>query len=281
MPYALSLQTYCKPEFFAQPPESWQRRLREVSPIVENTSHLRLRYFAPHDFWYWPDQGQWMLYACTPKRMIHPERAKQYDKHWSELSLDPEKEYNDGAQQARKAVVSSYQHFMWHTCGVEAKPFLILQGDSGGTPAKYEEREKRYLDASGCISEPPPLGFFPACPFDERTVRRITERDRLLQACNRYDELEKMNKPEYLRQEDEAAERVFRETYLDTMAVMLRPNIEFIQSAMGRRWLDSLPPAPAGTADAVAQYKDAWIEHGKTVGTGRVAPQRAKQFAVR
>lgn len=272
MPYAL--QQYYEPDWERAFPESWARRLREVSPVHDRLAHLRPRYFSPHDSWYWPEQGQWALYSCTPRTMVHPEKVAQLAKHWSELATE-------GERVARHAVVSNYQHFMWHTQGVLVQPFLILQGDQGGTPAKYTQREKRYLDASGCVSEPVSLGFFPAAAFDERAVAQIAKRDRLLEACNRFDELEKMDRPESLRAEDEAAERVFRETYLDTMAVMLRPNIEYLQSAMGRKHMEEdLRPAPDGTADAVAQWREHWLQHGSVIGAP-VASKRKLQIAVR
>lgn len=268
MPY--SLQSYCLPEFFALPPEGWGRRLREVSPITSNLSHLRFRKFEPRVDWYWKERPIWAVYSCTPKHLINPERAEQFKLHWSELPT--------GLQAGRKAVVSDYQHFMWHTEGVEARPFWLLQGEWGGTPTMYTPRERRYLDASGAISEPFPIGFFPACAFNELAVRNIVARDRLIQVGNRYDELEKMDRPAALKAEDEAAERHYRETYLDTLAVMAEPAVEFMKSFLRKSEADmELPPAPEGLANTLAQWKDVWKDTGQMIGV-TAAPHR-KVFA--
>ncbi len=268
----MSLQDYVLPEFLREAPDHWVKRLREVSPITENLSHLRFRHWEPHESWNHKKEGVWTLYACTPAQMVHPERREQLEKHWSDLP--------GNLRAGRKAMVSDYQCFMWHTHKVDAKPFLILQGKWGGTPAQYTPREKRYLDGANAISEPFPLGFFEPCPFDERVVKVIRERDRLLQACNRYDELERMDRPEALKAQDEEAERVFRQTYLDTWYEIMRPSVEFMQWYLGKSESDrTFRPAPEGTADAVAQWKDHFIEHGVVIGAN-AAKMKKLQVAV-
>lgn len=260
MPYKASLHSYILPEFYEEFPESWMTRLREVSPKVEGLAYLHPRWFAPHPHWNHPERGQWALYSATPIRMIRTDRAEQYERHWSEMPTA-------GQQAGIHGVVSSYQHFMWHTQGIEVKPFLILQGEWGGTPAKYTEREKRFLDASAAMSEPFPLGFFPATPFGEHVVKQITLRDRMIQACNNYDRLEAMDSTEAKKAEDDAAERLFRETYLDTWKVMQEPAIDFMLSAKGRQFMDNdLRPAPEGTANAVAQWREHFTEFGNVPG---------------
>lgn len=277
MPYTLALQTYCKPEFYALPPETWERRLREdCSPVRGNLSALRFRRFDPHPSWkdspfnLHPQRPIWALYSCTPRERIHPDRAEQFRLHWSELPSEK--------QAGRRAMVSDYQHYMWHVHGVEARPFWLLQGEWGGTPTLYTPREKRYLDAVGAESEPFPVGTFGACPFDERAVRQILKRDRLVQSCNHYDALEKMDRPEAMKAEDEAAELAFRETYLDTMSELIAPSVEFMKSQKGRREsAEYLPPAPAGLNQTLATWKDVFLETGRLPGVA-AAPHR-KVFA--
>lgn len=272
MPYALGLQQYLPPGYDRPFPESWAKRLREMSPTLGNLAHLHPRWVEPKPEWYHPERGVWLLYSCTPRHMVHPDRVEQMQLHWSEL--------DSTRQVGRREMVSSYQHYMWHVHGVEAQPFWILQGDWGGTPAKYSQRERRYLDASNAISEPFPIGFFPPTPFTERSVALILERDRLVKACNRYDELEKMDRPEYLKAEDEAAERLFRETYIDTWKEIMRPSVEFIASTLGKsQYNEALPPAPEGLSDTVSQWKDHFIEHGAVIGT-HIANHRKLQVAV-
>jgi hypothetical protein len=266
----MALDDYLRPEFFREAPDDWVRRLREISPITESLSHLRFRYWEPHESWN-HKEGVWTLYACTPHHMVHPERREQLEKHWSELP--------GNLRAGRKAMVSDYQCFMWRHYRVDAKPFLILQGD-GGTLAHYSPREKRYLDGAGVLSDPFPLGFFKPCPFDNRVMETIWKRDRLVKACNRLDELEKMDRPEALKAEDEEAEKVFRETYLDTMLEILQPQVEFMKWFLGKSESESVfRPAPEGTANAVSQWKDHFVEHGAVIGAG-AAKMKKLQVAV-
>lgn len=265
MPYDRSLQRFTPAEFYREPPPEWERRLREVSPILPSVDHLVFRWFEPTNpdgsdrGWNHNERGQWMLYAAKPIRMVEKDRASQFEKHWSELDAMQ--------QEGRKAMVSDYQHFMWHSRGLYVKPFLVLQGAWGGTPAKYTEREIAFLQASDCLDEPYPLGFFPACPFDERTVKTIALRDRLLQCANDYDALAKLDTADAMKAETDAAQLHKRQTYLDTWKVMIEPSAEFMKSFLRTKEADRvLPRAPEGTAKAVAQWRDHWLEHGSILG---------------
>lgn len=271
MPYSRTLQQYTTPDFYAEAPASWEQRLREISPDLPGVDHLRFRRFDPHESWNHPEKPIWMLYACKPIAMVDRDRAAQFEKHWSELGTE-------GEQVARRSVVSNYQHFMWHAHGLYVRPFWILQGPAGGTPAKYSERERRYLDAVGAFSEPFPIGFFPAVPFDERAVRQITMRDRLLKACNNFDALEKMERPAAKQAEDDAAEAEFRRQYLATWGEMVQPQVEFMKSYLKKSEATmALPDAPEGLANTVAQWKDHWLETGRMLSR---SPMTKKQIQV-
>lgn len=278
MPYDLSLQRFTPPEFYRQAPEDWDRRLREISPDLPNLDRLVFRYFEPTNpdgsdrGWQHNERGQWSLYTAKPIRMVDKERASQFEKHWSEL---PEEK-----QVGRQAVVSDYQHFMWHARGLYVRPFLILQGEWGGTPAKYTERETAYLQASNCLSEPFPIGSFPACSFDERVVAQIGMRDRLLQQSNSYEALAAMDTPDAMKAETDAAELLKRQTYLDTWRVMIQPSYEFMKTYMNtKKARQELPAAPAGTANAVGRWREHWLEHGSIIGA-KAANQRRVAIAV-
>lgn len=262
MPYPLSLQAYTLPEFYAEAPERWESRLREISPVLPNTSHLRFRKFEARDDWFFPDRPIWALYRATPKHLVDADVAAMHGKHWSEL-------FDEGEQVATKALVSDYQHFMWHTQGVRVTPFLLLQGEWGGTVTKYTKREKAYLRGSGAVDEPFPIGWFPACPFDERAVTNILTRDRLLAAGNRFDELEKQNRPEWKKAEDDAAELLYRETVLDSLRVLNEPAIEWMKSQQAKaEFADAeragfIPPAPKGLDRTLATFRDVFKETGR------------------
>lgn len=279
MPYALSLREYTKPEFEAVAPDTWERRLRDVSPITPNLSHLRFRKFEARADWSTspfntrPDMPLWAVYSATPSHLVHPDRVEQLRLHWSELPKE--------RQVGRKSVTSDYQHFMWHSTRLLLQPLWLLQGEWGGTPTVYTQREIRYLDASGAASEPFPPGFFTPCPFDERSVAKILDRDRMVQACNRMDALEKMDRPAAKKAEDDEAERVYRETYLDTLSVMMAPAVEYMKTQLAKSEIVDyqLPPAPEGLVDTLAQWKEHWKETGKMLNV-KHAPQKALQVTV-
>lgn len=275
MPFPRSLQRYTKPEFYAVAPVSWERRLREISPVLPNLSHLRFRKFAPREDWKespfntQPDRPLWAIYRCTPRHLVSKERAAEFAKHWSEVPLEPEKDFPEGAQVAQRTIVSDYQYFMWVTEGVDAFPFWLLQGEWGGTPMKYTKREKRWMDASGFDSAVAPPGTFTPCVFDERSVKGVLERDRLVQASMQFDALEKMERSDWKKSEDDAAEMLYRETMLDTMKVLAAPQVEYMKSQVGKLEIpDYLPPAPVGLANTLATWKDVWKETGVMPAVG-------------
>jgi hypothetical protein len=273
MPYALSLQAFGLPEFYQEAPEAWVRRLREISPITENLSHLRFRWREPQPHWFQPDRGQWELYSCTPRHLVSEERAEQFQLHWSELPT--------GQQVGRKAMVTSYQHYLWHVYGVEARRFWVLQGEWGGTAAQYTPREVRYLDACDALSEPLPLGFFPACPFDERATKAIQERDRLIQVGNRFDALEKLDRPEALKAEDEAAEKLFRQTFLDKWYATMQPQAEFMKQFLSTADAHQhVRKATHEEANRVTQWKEQYVDTGIVPGAG-IASSRKVHILVK
>jgi len=266
-----SMSSIVDATFTREPPADWERRLREISPIRTDVAHLRFRVRVPHKSWMYPKDDVWMLYSWTPKHLVPSDRAWQYERHWSELPT--------AEQPGRKHFISDYQFWVWHTHGYDARPFWILQGN-GGTPAKYTEREKRYLDASDCLSDPIPIGAMPPCRFDERAVQGIIERDRLIQAGNRLDHLAEMDRPDYLAAEDEAAERTFRETFLETWSMIMAPSVEFMKWYLRKSEADqTLPKASRETANAVTRWKDEFIQHGTVIGA-KAAASRKTQILV-
>lgn len=271
MPYARSLHQYVLPEFEAEAPDSWVRRLRDISPILPNTSHLAFRKFAPRADWsespfnLQPDRPLWALYRRTPKHLVHQDIAQAMAKHWSEQPTV-------GEQAATRALISDYQHFVWHTQGFWAAPFWLLQGEWGGTPMKFTDRERRYMDACGNESIPAPPGAFTPCVFDERVVQQVLARDRLVQAGNRFDVLEKMDRPDHKKAEDDAAELVYREAVLEHLAALAAPAAEYMKSQLGKREISAavtqglMRPAPDGLPDTLAVWKEHFLEHGVMVG---------------
>ncbi len=245
-------------DWLKAPPAEWERRLREISPVTDRLAHLRFRYREAKPWWYWPEAGVWEIYTCTPKHLASAERANQFARRWQDMPIRE--------QAGRKAVVTSYQYFMWHTHNVEATRFWVLHGPNGGVPARYTDREVAYLDAMDAVSIAPPLGFFPPCEFDERTVQHLLERDRLVQAGMDFDRLEALDRPEMLKAQDEENARMHRERYLEWWAELMGPCKEFMKSQIFKEQQADLPPAPVGLANKLATWKEQFIHDGTMDG---------------
>lgn len=261
------------PDWEKAPPAEWERRLREISPITDTLAHLRFRWRAPQPDWFHPDEGQWELYSCTPRQMVTPDRASQFDVHWSDLP--------QAKQAGRKTFVTSYQFAMWHQHNVDAHRFWVLQGPAGGTPAIYTERERAILRSIDQPEEAPPFGLLPACDFDELAVSKILLRDRFLQYQKDVDALKRTNSVAAQLAETEAAEKLFRERFLDEWYERMRPQAEFLQSYLRTSEAEmTMRKATREETDAVAQWKDHFKEYGTVISAG-VAGSRKVQVAVR
>ncbi len=249
------------------PPE-WERRLREISPIVDKTSHLRFRWRG--------DTEQWELYECVPAHLLTPGRIAQLSTHWSALPTSE--------QMGRKRFVTEYQFWMFQTHRVEARRFWVLQGSkyiTGGTPYSFTERERRVLEASGEEAEPIPPGTLPNIPFDERVVAAILARDNLIKLGGSLDALEKANRPESLRAADEETERLYRAAFLDWHHTQNAPSAEFMKWYLHKKESkDTLRPAPAGLATHLADFRDRYIETGM-IHDATMPASRILQIAVK
>jgi hypothetical protein len=255
-------------EWLREPPPEWTTRLRECSPIVEQTSHLRFR---------WRDDfEQWWIYQCTPVTALDPDRIAQLSVHWSELPTSE--------QMGRRRFVTEYQFWMFQTHRVDARPFWILQGTDvvqGGTPYSFTDRERRILEAANEPGEPVPPGTLPNIPFDARVVTAIQARDRLLAFGGSLDRLLKANRPDALVADEAETERKYREAFLTWHHTNNAPSAAFM-AWYGKRKESThvLRPAPVGLANRMADFRDRFIETGVIDGAG-VPSSRALQIAVK
>ena len=249
------------------PPPEWEARLREISPIVDRTSHLRWRWFQKYE--------QGFLYECTPEALLSAGKVRQLSEHWSSLPTSE--------QHGRQRCVTAYQFWMFRTHQVEVRPFWVLQGSkviTTGTPYSYTDREAKLLEAEGLEAEPIPPGTLPAVPFSEAVVEAIVARDRLLKAGGDLDRLERENRPDYQRAETEITERAYRRKFLQWHNDAMRPCSEFMGWFAKRKEAErALRPAPDGLANTLADWRDRYIETGD-MGAGHAASRRI-QVAVR
>lgn len=236
-------------------PSDWLRRLREISPVTDRVSHLHPRWRA--------DFSEWWLYQATPAALLDAGRVAQLGVHWSSL---PKAE-----QQGRKVFVTEYQFYMYRTARVDVVPFWILQGSrflTGGTPYAFTAREQKLLSASGQPDEPIPPGTLPNVPFDERVVAAIQARDRVLKHGGSLDAMQKASTTDALKKDDEQTEREYREAFLAWNNTNNAASRDFLSWYYRQKEShDVLPPAPAGLANSVADFRDRYIESG-SLGAG-------------
>lgn len=258
------------PEWVKEPPDGWVTRLREFSPLVDRTSHLGFRWrpkLRP-DF-----HDVWELYELTPAALLSEGRVQQLTQHWSELPKDQ--------QYARKRYVTEYQHYMFRTSKVEARRFWVLQGESGGTPAEFTERETKLLESVGAPSEAPSVGMFEPCVFDQRAVSAILARDNLRKAGGDLDALLKSRTVEALTSEDTDNEKDYRRAFLGWWFEQMMPCSDFMKTFLRTKDADhTLRRATASEASVVAQWRDHFIEHGILLNTTSASSQKVQMAAL-
>lgn len=256
-------------EWTKHPPEGWDARLREHSPIVERTSHLGFRWRPKLR----PDlHDVWELYELTPAALLSPGRVQQLTQHWSELPVSQ--------QYARKRYVTEYQHYMFRTHRVEARRFWVLQGETGGTPAEFTERETKLLESVGAPADPPILGMLAPCEFDERSIAAIIARDNLLKHGDNLDALLKSRTAEALTAEDNENEKDYRREFLGWWFEQMLPCSDFMKTFLRTKEADhTLRRASRHEGSLVAQWRDHFIETGVVLNT-QSAPSQKVQIAV-
>ena len=247
------------------PPPQWEARLRQFSPVVEHTSHLRFRLHPGQTL---PDGGEkqprWVLYEAIPKALLPDDRIAQFQTHHSEMPAH--------LAFARQKMVSDYQHYMYHKYGVDVRPCWVLQGSQGGTPAAYTDREQRLLQDVNQAADVPPVGLLPPCPFDERAITALLARDALLKIGGDLNRLEQSRTPAEQEKEQAATEKAFRTKFLAWYMESMRPMAEFMAWYTKRTEADmTLRKASATETNHAAQFQDHFIETGDWLPADPVA----------
>ncbi len=183
--------------------EEWVRDLRQMSPKSEAVSWLYLTWKEPP---FQPDKRRLVVYDCIPEAHIHPE-LRMY------LAGTPYWELPQAERAGRAAIVSATQWEMYRRFRVHAKPFWIIQGKDGGTPASYSEVERKWLRLMHQPDSPPTLGALPFAPWDNRVKHRILERDRLTKFEGQIARLRERGNPETIAAELDAAEKEQRRAF--------------------------------------------------------------------
>ncbi len=242
------------------PPVAWVRRLREISPRTDRTSYLWLAWSQdPHTATGIHRVERWTIHQCVPRALLPRDRIAQLVTHWSDLPTDE--------QAGRRMMVSDFQHYFFRTHGADARRMWVLQGfdveEWSGTPAGYTDRERLTLRSVQQATTVPPAGTLPYMPFDERCVRALLERDRLLRYQMDLDRMEAAFTPLGARHQLADAERAGRKAFLDWWSVRCAPQAEFL------RWMHTkpsqqalLPRATKRHANAASQFREHYLETG-------------------
>lgn len=229
-------------------PADWEHRLRLISPISDNVAWLKFG---------WLDWAKrWMLYECIPERLIPADKLYQ-------LRGTPYWELPKSLQMGRRQMVSAYQWEMYRRHRVWARPFWCLQGEEGGTPAKYSEVEVAILKAMGEPVDPPEGGSLPFAPFDTRAEAQLRARDRVWRMGLSLERLRMMGDSEQLKRETAQAEELFRRTFLQWWKGVMEPGADFLAWYTRKTEADMvMRKANRAEVDAAAQLEDSYIQHG-------------------
>ena len=193
-------------------PAEWEERLRAISPISPDHSWL---YGA------WFNKGaRWVLYEMLPYPAIPEGKRLQ-------LGGTPYWEMPKHLRAGRKQACSAFQWEMYRTKKVWARPFWVIQGPAGGTPAEFTEMEQALLQAQGLDTEPPEPGTLPYAPWDTRVEEQLRSRDRLMKARYHLATLQASANDDALKAESVLAEEAFRKTFWSWWKEQMQPQAEF------------------------------------------------------
>lgn len=198
----------------------WLADLRAVSPM--STLHS---YLMP----YWYRAGQrWVLYDVLPIAAIDDELDTGSGVNGAEL-----KAIMAGPRPSelpRDVPVSDTQHEMFRAWGGFARPYWVLQGDSGGHQVNFSPDQASALLRMGLPAEPPRIGSLPPCPFDNRVAQQLRHLNRLHQFQDSIDRLRASGSADAARAETERIERMVRESEMAFIEAQMRPVVDMSMS---------------------------------------------------
>lgn len=240
-------------------PREWMAELRVLSP--ESLQHS---YLIP-GWLQGPEHApieRWVLYEGIPEPLIPPEMREM-------LSGTPYWKMPKGRMHGRRQMVSAFQYDMYRKHRVWVRPFWCLQGDHGGTPARYSEMEEAILRGENKPTDPPAPGSLPFAPWDARVSREIQKRDVLYKLGMSIDRLRRSANNEQMKAETVAAEKEFRRRFLGWFGNQLSAQAEFLTDYSRKSEADfQLRPIDREEAKAVEMHEEVFIETGM-VPTGR------------
>lgn len=218
-------------------PAEWEVRLRAISPISQDHSWL---YGA------WLNIAQrWVIYEMLPYKAIPESKRLQ-------LGGTPYWEMPKHLRAGRKQAVTAFQWEMYRKHQCWARPFWVIQGNDGGTPACYSELEEAILQAQGLPTEPPEAGSLPFAAWDNRVEDQLRQRDHVVQLEFKLAMLRKGASNDLLKAEADLAEAQFRKTYWDWWKKTMEPQADFWAWYTSKEESQHLPIRQASQAEQAA-----------------------------
>ncbi len=234
-------------------PEQWRKELEAMSPPSLRTTFLQFGWFEGTDK---HPAKRWVIYEMVPVGLIPPDKREQ-------LGGTPYWKMPKGMQEGRRRMVSAYQWEMYRKHRVWARPFWCLQGDQGGTPARYSDLEKNLLRIVREPTDPPAPGALPYAEWDSRARSQIEQRDRLRQFDYDLERLKASGSTAAIKAEEEAMEKEFRRRFLTWLKDRTAPQADFLDWYTKKTESDMvLRKATPGEETAIAMAEDVFIETG-------------------
>lgn len=239
------------------PPMGWEAMLRGVSEINEKFSHLRY-------YWY-RAKMRWILYDCVPRSLIKDNDLQGSPITGRELiSLlegKPPREYPEDSD--RSQYVSDVQHEFYRLFRVYARPFWVLQGDSGGHQVKFSPWQQNVLLAKHLPSEPPIIGSLAACPFDNRVIQKLQHLNRLHRLDDKLEKLQESSSAEYADAEMARVQKEIRLAETEFIESQVTPLVD-MSSTLAKKsdYTESLIHVP-GQASRTKDAYQAYLETGE------------------
>lgn len=240
-------------------PEEWTRRLREVNPMTELHSFL-----LP----YWYRAGErWVLYDCVPRSLIDldtPVCTGLTGREFLERVEGLAPRDREGWDYC--PYVSDLQHEFYRLHKVYARPFWVLQGESGGHQVFFDSWQQQLLATKGLPPKPPAIGSLEACPFDERVVNQLRALSRLSEMQGNIDVLRKTGTKEGGDALLEHRLRQSREAELAFLETQMAPLLDVAQSVSHRAdSQDHLCYVKPGTASEASEALQVYRETGQFI----------------
>jgi hypothetical protein len=179
----------------------WQKKLDELFPRSEFSSHLQLVWVAGDD-WEVMDEGKpvhqgverFCLYEMLPKQFTDPNILYELEE-----MPRPVVRYDSVMKSVAREdrSVTRLQWDLYRETGLFGRAYWYIQGDNGGHQRAFTTFESQQLILLGLPHNPPLPGTLPYAPFDQRVINKILKHDRLRKVGERLMLLKETQKEKY------------------------------------------------------------------------------------